>query len=67
MQFETDRTNEPSLPEMVNTAIDILQKEENGFFLIVEGKMYFHQVLSVQRDITILYIVNYMFYRKNEA
>jgi len=28
---------EPTLPEMVDIAIDILKKNENGFFLFVEG------------------------------
>ncbi|RQW18954.1 alkaline phosphatase [Bacillus sp. C1-1] len=31
------RTDEPSLAEMTNTAIDFLSKDEEGFFLMVEG------------------------------
>ncbi|MED4130469.1 alkaline phosphatase [Shouchella miscanthi] len=31
------RTDEPSLAEMTHTAIDFLSKEEEGFFLMVEG------------------------------
>lgn len=37
MQYETDRTNEPSLSEMTGKAIDILSKRKKGFFLMVEG------------------------------
>lgn len=39
MSYEVDRdpTLEPSLSEMVTKAIEILRKNENGFFLLVEG------------------------------
>ncbi|XP_066287000.1 alkaline phosphatase-like [Branchiostoma lanceolatum] len=41
MKYMTDRedspTEEPTLVEMTRTAIQILQKNENGFFLLVEG------------------------------
>ncbi|MCX4027186.1 alkaline phosphatase [Endozoicomonas sp. SM1973] len=41
MAFEADRNDdkggEPSLSEMTAKAIEILQKNENGFFLMVEG------------------------------
>ena len=44
MKYECDREveeesleEEPSLTEMTETAIKILQKGENGFFLMVEG------------------------------
>ena len=41
MQFEVDRANdvagEPSLAEMTEKAIRILQKNDKGFFLLVEG------------------------------
>ncbi|XP_066287822.1 alkaline phosphatase-like [Branchiostoma lanceolatum] len=41
MKYMTDRedspTEEPTLPEMTRMAIQILQKNENGFFLLVEG------------------------------
>jgi alkaline phosphatase len=40
-EYEFDRPNdtakEPSLTEMTGKAIDILQKNKNGFFLMVEG------------------------------
>ena len=46
MQYEADRLNasknvwpEPSLAEMTDTAIRMLRKENNGYFLIVEGKL----------------------------
>ena len=41
MQYETDReadgAGEPSLAEMTSKAIDILSKDRDGFFLMVEG------------------------------
>ncbi|CAH1267518.1 ALPL [Branchiostoma lanceolatum] len=41
MKYMTDREDspieEPTLVEMTRTAIQILQKNENGFFLLVEG------------------------------
>ena len=42
MNFEserlTDKAGEPSIAQMVEKAIKILQKNEKGFFLMVEGK-----------------------------
>ncbi|NVK21394.1 MAG: alkaline phosphatase [Kangiellaceae bacterium] len=41
MQYETDRVNdvagEPSLSEMTSKAIDVLSKDDDGFFLMVES------------------------------
>jgi len=39
MEYEIDRdpSNEPSLAEMTSTAIKMLKKNPNGFFLLVEG------------------------------
>ena len=41
MQFEVDRKDdaggEPSVADMVEKAIKILEKDEDGFFLMVEG------------------------------
>lgn len=41
MEYETDRNvgpdGEPSLAEMTEKAIQILKKNANGFFLLVEG------------------------------
>lgn len=44
MQYECDREvdqdsleGEPSLTEMVEVAIKMLQKSDNGYFLMVEG------------------------------
>ncbi|GER06432.1 alkaline phosphatase [Iodidimonas muriae] len=41
MKFESDRqkdeAGEPSLADMTSTAIDILSRDEDGFFLMVEG------------------------------
>jgi len=46
MQFEIERNNshtevagEPSLAEMTHKAIQILQKNPKGFFLLVEGEV----------------------------
>ena len=41
MQYEVDRADdaagEPSIAEMTEKAIQILQKNPKGFFLLVEG------------------------------
>lgn len=37
MLYEADRTNEPSLAEMTEKAVQILKRAPNGFFLMVEG------------------------------
>ena len=41
MQYEADREHdiagEPSIAEMTEKAIKMLQRDENGFFLLVEG------------------------------
>ncbi|XP_069116101.1 alkaline phosphatase-like isoform X1 [Argopecten irradians] len=46
MQFELDRDHgpegEPSLAEMTRKAIQVLQKDQNGFFLMVEGARIDH-------------------------
>ena len=41
MQYEVDRdpSAEPSLAEMTQKAIEILRNDEDGFFLLVEGKL----------------------------
>lgn len=41
LPFDTDRNPEitPSLAEMTGKALDILSKNENGFFLMVEGSL----------------------------
>ncbi|MFD1955483.1 alkaline phosphatase [Paenibacillus thailandensis] len=36
-ELDRDSTNEPSLREMTRTALDVLQKNKDGFFLMVEG------------------------------
>lgn len=39
MEFEASRDNalEPSLEEMTEKAIEILKKNKNGYFLLIEG------------------------------
>ena len=34
----SDEYKEPSLPEMTEKAINMMKRNENGFFLLVEGK-----------------------------
>jgi len=36
---DDDVAGEPSLAEMTSKAIDILKRNEKGFFLMVEGKI----------------------------
>ena len=38
---EKNKTHQPSLLEMVEKAIKILSRNSKGFFLMVEGRMYF--------------------------
>lgn len=41
MAYEIDRdpSVEPSIVEMTEKAIELLEKNENGYFLLVEGKI----------------------------
>ncbi|MBS4192966.1 alkaline phosphatase [Bacillus sp. FJAT-49705] len=36
-ELDRDETNQPSLAEMTESALDILKKDKDGFFLMVEG------------------------------
>lgn len=36
-ELDRDMTNEPSLKEMTTAAIDVLSKDKDGFFLMIEG------------------------------
>ena len=36
--YDRDQEKEPSLSEMTVKALEILQKNDNGFFLMVEGE-----------------------------
>ncbi|WP_051404956.1 alkaline phosphatase [Bacillus cihuensis] len=36
-ELDRDETNQPSLAEMTESAIDVLQQDKDGFFLMVEG------------------------------
>ena len=36
-ELDREGTNQPSLAEMTETAIDVLKKDKDGFFLMVEG------------------------------
>ena len=48
MQYDIDRENdtfgEPSLADMVEKTIRILQRSANGYFLFVEGKTLNHSL-----------------------
>ena len=51
MDFETDRNKtregDPSLPEMTMKALNILSKNQNGYFLFIESKkLLFYFFLS---------------------
>ncbi|SFG10586.1 alkaline phosphatase [Palleronia marisminoris] len=37
MLYEADRANEPSLAEMTEAAIEVLSRDEDGYYLMVEG------------------------------
>jgi hypothetical protein len=37
-ELERDKAKEPSIAEMTNKAVKMLQKNDNGFFLLVEGE-----------------------------
>lgn len=51
MKYERDRgddeAGEPSIAEMTEKAIQILSKDEDGFFLFVEGQLNVDWVLSL--------------------
>lgn len=36
-----DNTTQPTLPEMVESALDILSKNENGYFLFILGMVIY--------------------------
>lgn len=36
-ELDRDETNQPSLAEMTESALDVLKKDKDGFFLMVEG------------------------------
>ena len=38
---KNDTAGEPSLTQMVELAINVLKKNPNGYFLLVEGRYYF--------------------------
>jgi len=48
MDYELDRDDgpkgEPSLTDMTKKAIEILQRGENGYFLMVEGNINFRKL-----------------------
>lgn len=58
MQYEADRSldakGEPSLTEMTRTAIEVLQKNKRGYFLMVEGALidHAHHIGSAYRALT---------------
>ena len=49
MKYEVDRNddNEPSIIEMTTKAIDMLSKNKNGYFLLVEGGRIDHGDYSI--------------------
>ena len=66
MDYELDRISrnpirEPSLAEMTEKAIRLLQRGPNGYFLFVEGKAMVHMQMSMYIYINI-YIYNLYIY-----
>ena len=47
-ELERDKTprGQPSLADMTEKAIQVLQKNERGFFLLVEGKIALKAIIS---------------------
>jgi hypothetical protein len=54
MQYDIDRdkAKEPSIAEMTTKAIKMLQKNDKGFFLLVEGKCCADTHSPTKRDIS---------------
>ena len=57
MSYETDKDEnhpQPNLAEMTKTALDILQKNDEGYFLLVEGKITMSAYRTVRFKIYVL-------------
>jgi alkaline phosphatase len=55
-ELDRDETNEPSLSEMTASAINVLNKNKEGFFLMVEGSQidtggHYHDAPWIMKDI----------------
>jgi alkaline phosphatase len=55
-ELDRDQTNEPSLAEMTASAINVLNKNKDGFFLMVEGSQidyggHYHDAPWIMKDI----------------
>ncbi|MEK5209698.1 alkaline phosphatase [Psychrobacillus sp. FSL H8-0510] len=55
-ELDREETNQPSLAEMTLTAINVLNKNKNGFFLMVEGSQidlagHYHDAAWAMQDI----------------
>ena len=48
--YDRDQEKEPSLSEMTVKALEILQKNDNGFFLMVEGEKIILSRNSTKHD-----------------
>ena len=50
MNYEVDRAQdvfgEPSLTELVEKALQVLQRSDNGYFLLIEGGCYFMHIIQ---------------------
>ena len=51
MDRQQDKGGEPSLAEMTEKAIQILQKNEKGYFLLVEGSRIYIYIYICLSDI----------------
>lgn len=55
-----DLSKEPTLKEMTRFAIQALNRDPNGFFLFVEGKLTFFLHDAVFENFLILFMMNYV-------
>ena len=70
MAYELARNNsqEPSLAEMTTKAIEILKKNDKGFFLLVEGEITWRFVVVVFVCFLFVFpIYSYLFPRLSRA
>lgn len=56
--IDSDHAAKPTLAEMVGKALDVLEKDQKGYFLFVEGKM-----VTTKTGRTLFYIVVFLFHK----
>ena len=60
MQYELDRVKtspptEPSLAEMTEKALKVLQRDNDGYFLFVESKLWIILFIVMKQDTELFY------------